>query len=574
MPCCQPVECRDCQPRRLGEGDSDSCLCGFFYLNGVLAGILAQFLLASGLLFSVATVGDCSLIETTLHLDLPGEEFFGQGEGFNYTTNLGLLFFSKPNGDCYWYDIGNFPENQFEWYLNDATPDWHVARGFSALGVAIGLVLFLYSLSVTCSAQKRGMRRFIAFVSSVALACIQCLTFLVFPTEFCDSTGCRASRTASFCTVSACLYFWGGICFLFMSDYPGTTLLEEEKMSGAIHQKPTEPMEDNEPIVAAYARTTGGDDQLHQISPESSVEMETYSLDPENPLVNNESNDDSFADVVDPADDATTHSDSPYVESEPDKVLEAKETLEADQKSEDKNDNDLEAGSTAQEKDEPVPQSTIPTETNPKGDVAEEDGSKGQESNDTVLPSIAPTATDQDSDEAKVDKDVEDVESKAQENAETLLLPTEADQKSNEAKVDKDGEEIENNAKEGDDAVLPSDSPTETDQIIDEAKVDKDCEEIESKAKENEFAVPQSNAPSETDQKVDEAKVDKEDEDIESKAQENDETVLVSTAPTAQDENCDAVKLDKDEKENGSKPTESNETASPPAPQTDESQEQ
>lgn len=365
MPCCEPVECRDCQPRRLGDGDSDSCSCGVFYLNGVLAGILAQFLLASGLLFSVATVGDCSLVETDLQLDLPGDEFFDLREGFNFTTNLGLIFFAKPNGDCYWYDLGNFPENQFEWYINDATPDWNVARGFAALGVAIGLIVFLYSLSVTCSAQKRGMRRFIAFILSVALACFQCLTFLVFPTEFCDGNGCRASRTSSFCTVSACLYFWGGICFLLMSDYPGATLLAEDKMRVAIQDKPTDPMEENEPVIAVYAPTTEtDDDQLHQISPESSVEMETYSLDPENPHTNNESLDGSSDNIADTADDATTRSESPYHDSELDQVIEANSILETDQKSDEVKDEkeDEENASKPQENAGTPPPSMTPTD--------------------------------------------------------------------------------------------------------------------------------------------------------------------------------------------------------------------
>ena len=354
----------------------------------MLAGIFAQFLLASGLLLSVATVGDCSLVETTVHLELPSDEFFELQEGFNFTTNLGLIFFAKPNGDCYWYDFGNFPENQLEWYINDATPEWNVARGFAALGVLIGLIVFLYSLSVTCSAQKRGMRRFVAFISSVALACFQCLTFMVFPTAFCDDAGCRASRASIFCAVSAFLYFGGGICFLFMSDYPGATLLAEEKMRVAIHEKPTEPMEDKEQIVNAYPAQTEEDDQLLHITPESSVDMETYSLDPENP--NNEPIDDSSSNAANSTGDDT---ESPYVESDSEQALganEANEILEAD-----KNIDEVKDRKEDEENDvEIVQPSTTQAESDKTSDVVKDDIER-QEKVEMSPPSTTPTDENQ-----------------------------------------------------------------------------------------------------------------------------------------------------------------------------------
>ncbi len=162
---------------------------------------------------------------------LPRDDFLGLPEGLNVTTTLGLIFFQKPNGECYWYDRGNFPESQVDWYVNEFTADWNIARGFAALGAMLGFLVFLYSLSLTCSAQKRGMRLFMAFLVSVALACFQSITFLVFPTDFCQDAECVMSRTAIFCAVSAGMYFFGGLCFLFMSNYPGEVLLAKEKMS-------------------------------------------------------------------------------------------------------------------------------------------------------------------------------------------------------------------------------------------------------------------------------------------------------------------------------------------------------
>lgn len=252
-------------------------LSGCFYLNGFLAVFMAQFLLLGGLLFSVATVGDCSLVETGSRNFFPPQVFLDLPAGRNFTTTLGLIFFAKPNGECYWYDLGDSPENQINWYITELTPDWNVSRGFAALGVVLGLLVFIYTLSLVCTAQKRGMRSFMAFLVSVALSCFQALTFLVFPTDFCDDVECSVSRTTTFCTVSVCMYFCGGLCFLFTSNYPGDLLLAEEKMRTQPQQPimatvlPAEPLRPSEEQNPKMASDQNSNEQTNNLDPEIEV---------------------------------------------------------------------------------------------------------------------------------------------------------------------------------------------------------------------------------------------------------------------------------------------------------------
>jgi hypothetical protein len=101
--------------------------------------------------------------------------------------------------------------------------------------------------------------------------------------------------------------------------------------------------------------------------------METYSLDPENPQTNNEPIDDSSADLADTADDVTTQSESPYIDSELDQVQEPNEKLETDQKSDEVTGETENKGNggKSQEHDETAPPSTTPTDENQENEMKE-----------------------------------------------------------------------------------------------------------------------------------------------------------------------------------------------------------
>lgn len=203
---------------------------GLLYLNGAFPALLVQFLTLGGMLFSLATLGDCSFASTGKRLFLPDYfGFDGLPEGFDGFNKFGFIFFAKPNGECYWYDYGVDPNGQVDWYIRVFTPEWNVARGFAVVGFVGGLVMFFYSLSLTCSAQVQGMRFFAGFFLCVPLSCFQALTFLAFSSDFCQEVECDFSRSSTFSTVSACMYFCSGLLFIFMTNYPGDSMLAEEK---------------------------------------------------------------------------------------------------------------------------------------------------------------------------------------------------------------------------------------------------------------------------------------------------------------------------------------------------------
>jgi hypothetical protein len=55
-----------------------------------------------GMLFSWATIGDCSFVTTDSSVLLPGEDFEDLPEDFTGFREFGMIFFARPNGDCYW----------------------------------------------------------------------------------------------------------------------------------------------------------------------------------------------------------------------------------------------------------------------------------------------------------------------------------------------------------------------------------------------------------------------------------------------------------------------------------------
>lgn len=229
MGCCEPVRCGSCDPRELAEGPSDSCLCGCLFLNGFLPGLLALTLLFLGMCFSWAAIGDCSFVTTDSRVLLPDGDFDDLPEDFTGFREFGMIFFARPNGECYWYENGLFPEDQLEWYINQLTPSMNVGRGFAGIGALGGFFVFCYSLSLICSAQVKGARLFSAFILIVFLTIFQFLSILVVGSDFCTENGCSISRSCSWSIVAGCSYFCGGFCFLFMSDYPGESILAEEK---------------------------------------------------------------------------------------------------------------------------------------------------------------------------------------------------------------------------------------------------------------------------------------------------------------------------------------------------------
>jgi hypothetical protein len=201
-------------------------MCGCYSLNGKLPVFGAQFLLFFGMMFSWAALIDCSFATVVTEFTL-GEEFAGLS--FTSTTNLGLVSFMKPDGQCYFYEISVTPDEQLDWYIRTLTPEWNTGRGFAVAAGLGGLAAFLYSLSFSCSSQVLGFRYFMAIVSSVILPLFQALVFLTFSSDFCVENECGLSRSSILCIVSACCYFEAGLGFLLMRDYPGESLLMRER---------------------------------------------------------------------------------------------------------------------------------------------------------------------------------------------------------------------------------------------------------------------------------------------------------------------------------------------------------
>ena len=252
---------------------------GCIYLNGVIAGMFAQFFVFGGWLFSLATYADCQFASSDTPVYLPsGHNFSTVPSNVNAFNQFGLVFFAKPNGNCYWYNEGTNGRQQIQWYYKNFSPDWDVARGFGGVAAICGFIMVLYALSLTCSVHIKGARYFAAFFLCIPLPCFQALTFLAFSTSLCDDLGCKFDRSAAFCVVAAAMYFIGGLCFLFMSDYPGEKLyaMEQAKMGSVVMLgRPSSDFPPDEPMPPPDEASR--DPELVQVHTELRVEKDTAS---------------------------------------------------------------------------------------------------------------------------------------------------------------------------------------------------------------------------------------------------------------------------------------------------------
>lgn len=229
-----PVECcsRDAPPR------PDACMFGCGYLNGGCQVATAQFLLFAGTMFSVAALGDCSLVTVD-----PGISVTQSNVNDLLVERIGLLTFAVPGkSTCYWYGDGNDPESQLQEYFNYLGDDWYILRIFAAVGASGGAFFFLYALSMCCSSHVMALRAFVAFMLCIALTLFQCLIFLVFTSDLCSEHECTFSRSSGWNIGAALCYFASGVCFLLMSDYPVRQFVKDIQGSFSTSKAPIAPV--------------------------------------------------------------------------------------------------------------------------------------------------------------------------------------------------------------------------------------------------------------------------------------------------------------------------------------------
>lgn len=194
----------------------DDCMCGCGYMNGCCPIILSQLILFFGVIFSAATIWDCSFVEIS-YVDETSEP--------NYLTQLRLgMWTYQEDGMCYWWWSSSLPvKDQLDWYWDEVLgPDWHASISMAYAAFAIGVTCFLYMTSYCCSAQTRPVRIVTGAILAIVCVTLQCLTFMVYNSQWCeDNGGCSFSRSAGWSVGAAGAYFLAGILFCFTSNYPG-----------------------------------------------------------------------------------------------------------------------------------------------------------------------------------------------------------------------------------------------------------------------------------------------------------------------------------------------------------------
>jgi len=215
---------------------NDTCMCGCVYLNGWAAVLSVQLLAFIGMLFSVATLGDCSFMELENRLFFPLDMDENLPLKVTQTQSVGFLTWKMLDGSCYFYFDGSDKRGQLEEFQDILGKNWEVARLVAMLSACLSFVFFCYLLSFTCSSQVRGVRYFNTVFLSVVLTGLQGITFLSFDSSFCEEYGCIFSRSAGFSVASMACFFLSGLCFFCTTDYPGPLLNKKKPRLVAVAQ--------------------------------------------------------------------------------------------------------------------------------------------------------------------------------------------------------------------------------------------------------------------------------------------------------------------------------------------------
>lgn len=211
-------------------------MCGCVYLNGWAGVLSVQLLALIGMLFSVATLGDCSFMELENRLFFPLDLDENLPLKVTQTQYVGFLTWKMLDGSCYFYFDGLDKRGQLEEFQDILGKNWEVARLVAMLSACLSFVFFCYLLSFTCSSQVRGVRYFNTIFLSVVLTGLQGVTFLSFDSSFCEEYGCIFSRSAGFSVASMACFFLSGLCFFCTTDYPGPLLNKKKPRLVAVAQ--------------------------------------------------------------------------------------------------------------------------------------------------------------------------------------------------------------------------------------------------------------------------------------------------------------------------------------------------
>jgi len=194
---------------------------GWAYLNGWFPIVAVQILAMCGMIFSIATLVDCSFVELDARLFFPADMDENLPLEVTQTQYVGFLTWKKLDGSCYWYNSGSNWEDQLTTIHEMQGTDWEKSFLTTAMNAALSIVFFCYLLSFTCSAQVRGVRYFNTVFLCIVLTSLQSISFLAFTSSFCDEYGCTFSRSAYFSAIAMVCFFLSGLCFCCTTNYQG-----------------------------------------------------------------------------------------------------------------------------------------------------------------------------------------------------------------------------------------------------------------------------------------------------------------------------------------------------------------
>lgn len=262
------------------EPTDDACGCCFgpCFPNGTFAVLFAQAFLTFGCFMACASMMDCRFVKVQgndvddILAPIYPFYFLSYDPANSTTRGLGMFFFQDADGDCA-YDIFNY-NNESDSYTHAAGlykdflgPDWTTARSTGSSATILALVLWLWVLTLSCSAQTSAVRKVLAFLLAIVVVPLFSICFVALNSDLCTQEledGCDFGQSAGFAVAAVVLFFFSGFFLLLTKNYEieqqgGNTNRQTSRQN---HRRREHPINDDESTDSAVVGGSGNEQEI------------------------------------------------------------------------------------------------------------------------------------------------------------------------------------------------------------------------------------------------------------------------------------------------------------------------
>ena len=230
------------------------------YPNGVVAVTAAQALLATALVLSLLTIGDCFLVVTPDDVQYEPQLIPNEPPNQNNQRGLGFFFWETVSGQCSW-SVSQYKDS-YDLYATNRGVDWWTPRMAALVAAGLSWLGLLGAVLLSCvRVRRKCMRAILCALILLITPVIQSMVWTVLQTQVCRFRGCRPGRTAYFALGAVVCSMAAGamLCRAQSKD------LDDE----GVEEVPTPKTDEEEEDDRAAQSSTGNDIEQPSVPPAS-----------------------------------------------------------------------------------------------------------------------------------------------------------------------------------------------------------------------------------------------------------------------------------------------------------------